>query len=194
MKGSGMKCLRYAVLSLLFFSQAVTAYEKIAPEEFLKNKLDAVTKVLQNKDLEQQIKNEEILAIMTPIFDFSLMAKLTLGRKYWPGLNEKNKKKFTELFIKRLKASYLTKLGLYSDEKIIYEPANRIENKFRIPTYLISKDQKTSMVYKLYELNNTWKIYDIEVEGVSIIRSYRAQFDEFLQSGTIEDLILKLEK
>jgi phospholipid transport system substrate-binding protein len=50
------------------------------------------------------------------------------------------------------------------------------------------------MVYKLYELNNTWKIYDIEVEGVSIIRSYRAQFDEFLQSGTIEDLILKLEK
>jgi phospholipid transport system substrate-binding protein len=50
------------------------------------------------------------------------------------------------------------------------------------------------MLYKLYSSNNSWKIYDIEIEGVSIIRSYRSQFNEILLKGTIDDLLKKMEK
>ena len=50
------------------------------------------------------------------------------------------------------------------------------------------------MLYKLYPSNNIWKIYDIEIQGVSIIRSYRSQFREILQKGTIDDLLQRMQK
>ena len=191
-----MKSLLYAVLSLLILSQTVVADDKSAAEGVLKSKLEAVISVLQKKELELVVKKKEIIEIVTPIFDFSLMAKLTLGRKYWPGLAKEKKERFTELFIKRLKESYLEKLTryTYTDEKIVYNAPIQVKKKIHIPTELISKDNKISMLYKLYKSKHNWKIYDIEIEGVSFITTYRSQFNQVLSSGTIDDLLIKLEE
>jgi phospholipid transport system substrate-binding protein len=188
-----MKNLLVSVLGLLLFSQSVAADGKSEVEELLKNNLDAVFAVLQKKGLEQQAKNQEIVEIVTPMFDFELMARLSLGKKHWPGLSQDKKEKFTELFIQRLKASYLTNFTLYTDEKIFYEPSVQVKKKIHAPTYLISKDKKISILYKFYKAGNDWKIYDLEIQGVSIIRSYRSQFSRILESGTVDDLLLKLE-
>ncbi|MCK4488014.1 MAG: ABC transporter substrate-binding protein [Desulfobacterales bacterium] len=191
-----MKSLLYAVLSLLMLSQTVIADDKSAAEETLRSKLEVVISVLQKKELELEAKKKEIIEIVTPIFDFSLMAKLTLGRKYWPGLAKEKKERFTELFIKRLKESYLEKLTryTYTDEKILYNAPIQVKKKIHIPTDLISKDNKISMLYKLYKSKHNWKIYDIEIEGVSLITIYRSQFNQVLSSGTIDDLLEKLEE
>ena len=191
-----MKSLLYAVLSLLILSQTVIADDKSAAEEILKSKLEAVISVLQKKELELEAKKKEIVEIVTPIFDFSLMAKLTLGRKFWPGLAKEKKERFTELFIKRLKGAYLGKLtrDTYTDEKIVYNAPIQVKKRIHIPTELISKENKISMLYKLYKSKQNWKIYDIEIEGVSIITTYRSQFNEVLSSGTIDDLLIKLEE
>jgi phospholipid transport system substrate-binding protein len=188
-----MKNLLVAALGLLLFSQSVAADGKSEVEELLKNNLDAVFTVLQKKGLEQQAKNQEIVEIVTPMFDFELMARLSLGKKHWPGLSQDKKERFTELFIQRLKASYLKNFTLYTDEKIFYEPSVQVKKKIHAPTYLISKDKKISILYKFYKAGNDWKIYDLEIQGVSIIRSYRSQFSRILASGTIDDLLLKLE-
>jgi phospholipid transport system substrate-binding protein len=194
MKEWMMKVLLYAVSSLLILSRPVIADEKIAAEEFLKGNLDAVFAVLQKKDLAPQAKNNEVVEIVTPMFDFPLMAKLSLGRKYWPDLTQDKKDRFTELFVKRLRKSYLDKLTTYTDEKISYESPVAVKKKIHIPTHLISKGKKISMLYKLYPSNNIWKIYDIEIQGVSIIRSYRSQFREILQKGTFDDLLQRMQK
>jgi phospholipid transport system substrate-binding protein len=188
-----MKNLLVSVLGLLLFSQSVAADGKSEVEELLKNNLDAVFAVLQKKGLEQQAKNQEIVEIVTPMFDFELMARLSLGKKHWPGLSQDKKERFTELFIQRLKASYLKNFTLYTDEKIFYEPSVQVKKKIHAPTYLISKDKKISILYKFYKAGNDWKIYDLEIQGVSIIRSYRSQFSRILESGTVDDLLLKLE-
>jgi phospholipid transport system substrate-binding protein len=189
-----MKNLIVAIISLLLFYQSAAADDKSEVEKLLKNNLDAVFTVLQKKDLEQQKKNNEIVDIVTPMFDFELMARLSLGKKHWPGLSQDKKERFTELFIKRLKASYLNNFTLYTDEKIFYEPSVQAEKKIHTPTYLVSKDKKISILYKFYKAERNWKIYDLEIQGVSIIRSYRSQFSSILESGTIDDLLLKLEK
>jgi len=170
------------------------AEDKRDAEEIVKRKLDAVFAVLQKKDLDQQAKKIAINEIVTPMFDFELMAKLTLGRKYWPNLSREEKEKFTQLYIELLKTSYLGKLALYTDEKIIFEPPAQVKKKVHIPTQLVSKDRRTSILYKLYKPADDWKVYDLEIQGVSIIRSYRSQFGEILQSGTIDDLLLKMER
>ena len=189
-----MKNLLYAVISILILSQTVNADDKAAAEEFLKSNLDAAFAVLQNEDLQQEAKKKEVVEIVTSMFDFALMAKLSLGKKYWPELTEENKEKFTELFIKRLRTSYLDKLTLYTDEKVTYEPPVQVKKKIHVPTNLISKEKKISMRYKLYKSKLNWKIYDVEIQGVSIIRSYRAQFAATLENATIYDLLLKLEE
>ena len=163
-------------------------------QDFLQSNLNAVFAVLEKKDLEIQAKQKEIEAIVTPMFDFSLMAKLSLGKKHWTGLTPENKDRFTTLFIKRLRQLYLDKLTDYTDEKVIYGSVVEIDKKVRIPTDLVSKGSKISMLYKLYPTNDTWKIYDLEIQSVSIIRSYRSQFHEILQKGTFDDLLKKLEK
>ena len=194
MKKLIMIVLLYAVFGLLLLSPAVTADDKSAAEEFLKSNLDAVFTILQKEDLSQQAKSSEVVEIVTPMFDFELMAKLSLGKKYWPDLSQDQKERFTELFIERLRRSYLNKLTAYTDEKVVYELPVAVKKKVHVPTQLISKGNKISMLYKLYSSSNSWKIYDIEIEGVSIIRSYRSQFKEILQKGTFDDLLQKMEE
>jgi phospholipid transport system substrate-binding protein len=188
-----MKTLSYALLSLLIGCQAAAAENKASAEELLKANLAAVFEVLQKQDLDQEAKKSEIIDIVNPMFDFSLMAKLTLGRKYWPGLTPQQKESFTQLFIKRLRASYLDSLMLYTDEKVLYEAPVEVKKKIHIPTYLVSQNEKISIRYKFYHSESDWKIYDLEIQGVSIIRSYRSQFYEILKSGTFDDLLTKLE-
>jgi phospholipid transport system substrate-binding protein len=182
------------LFSLVFLSQAETADDKSAAEEFLKSNLNKAITVLQKKDLSPEAKNSEIEEIVTPMFDFELMAKLSLGKKYLPDLTRDQRDRFTELFVHRLRQSYLDKLTAYTDEKVIYESPVAVKNRVHVPTQLISKGNKISMLYKLYPSSNSWKIYDIEIQGVSIIRSYRSQFKEILQKGTFDDLLKKMEK
>ena len=189
-----MKVFLYTVFGLLLMVQSVPADEKSAAEEFIKRNLDAVFTVLQKKDLSPQARKNEVVEIVTPMFDFKLMAKLSLGKKYWPNISREQKERFTELFVERLRQSYLDKLTAYTDEKIVYESPIVDEKKVSVPTVLISKGKQISMLYKLYPDDNTWKIYDVEIQGVSIIRSYRAQFNEILQKGTFDDLLEKMQK
>jgi len=193
-RGMTMKRILYAVLVLLLMSQVGWSDDKNAAKELLTTKIEAALAVLQRKDLVQQEKNKQVVKIVEPIFDYNLMAKLALGRKYWPDLSEKNKERFVDLFVARLKTSYIDKLSLYTDEKVAYETPVQEGIKIQIPTSVISKNNSIAMMYKLYKSSNSWKIYDIEIEGVSLISTYRSQFYDILSKGTIDDLILKLEK
>ena len=159
-----MKNLLIAVVSLLLFSQTAAADDISEIDNLLKTNLDAVFTILQKNDLDQQAKNKEIIDIVTPMFDFELMARLSLGKKHWSGLSQDKKERFIELFIKRLKASYLSNFNLYTDEKVLYEPSVQVKKKIHSPTYLVSKDKKISILYKFYNAQENWKIYDLEID------------------------------
>ena len=189
-----MKRMLCVVLGLLVISSAALADDQRDAEALLKNKMDAAIEVLKKKETDMQAKNEKVLEIVSPIFDFPLMAKLALGREFWPKLSEEEKKKYTVLFTERLKVSYLQKLSLYTDEEVVYKMPVHDGRKIHIPTELISKGEVISMLYKMYESKQGWKIYDVEIQGVSIISTYRSQFKEILANETIDDLLLKLEK
>ena len=189
-----MRSLIYSVLILFIIVQPGWTSDENEAQALLKTKLDDAISLLQKKDLEQQKKYDQLVEIVKPLFEFHLMAKLSLGRKYWPGLSEEKKDEFTDLFIKRLQASYLEKLSLYTDEKVFFKTPVQNKRKVRIPTELISNNNRISMIFKMFKSKNDWKIYDIEIEGVSIISTYRSQFDQILSKGTIDELMKKLEK
>ena len=164
------------------------------PKELLSSKWSAVITILQKKDIEQEVKEKQIDKIVTPIFDFPLMAKLSLGRKHWPKLNEPQREKFTHLFSERLKRSYWKRIAQYKDEKLLFKPVEKKKKTCQIPTELLYEDKKVAILYKLRKVEKSWKIYDVEIQGVSVLLTYRSQFDEILSHGTVEDLLARLEK
>ena len=189
-----MRSLLCGVIALSILSTFAFADDRSTVEKLLKGKLDAILLILQNQKLDHQAKKDEISTIIMPVFDFPLMAKLTLGRKHWPGMTKEQQAKFTDLFINLLKQSYLEKISLYTDERVVFQESVQVKQKVHISTDLISKDNKISMLYKFYKSENGWRIYDVEIEGISLIVTYRSQFAQVLNEGTIDDLILKLQK
>jgi phospholipid transport system substrate-binding protein len=188
-----MRSLLCITVVVFMLSQPVWADDVWEAEGLLRSKLDAVVSILQRENLTQESKSREITEIVMPIFNFPLMAKLTLGKKYWPGLSDTEKERFTDLFTNFLRISAIEKLPVYSNESLVYKESVKVKKKVHILTELLSNDDSISILYKFFKSKNGWQIYDVEVEGVSIISTYRSQFFEILQEGTINDLLLKLE-
>ena len=132
--------------------------------------------------------------VVGPIIDFQLMAKLTLGKTNWGRLKEKQQTEFVDLFVARLKKSYLDKSSMYCCVEIAFKTAIKRRNKVYVPIEVETKDSPFKMLYKFYSSSEGWKAYDVEVKGVSLIKSYQAQFAEVLKNGTPEDLLTKLRK
>ena len=170
--------------------------DKMNAQDMLRTRLDAVIRVLTNSELKDEEKDKAILKIVTPIFDFRLMAFLTLGRPQWEALSKHEREKFVEAFIKHLKNSYRDKITLYTDQKIVFKPTvAKSKIKVEVPTELISKDSSLSILYLLWKkTKQPWKVYDVEVQGVSIVTTYQSQFKEALQKGTVNDLLVQLEE
>jgi len=190
-----MKKAVFILLGLLLYTLPAFADDVADVDGFLKKRLDNIMVLMQDKNLQKESRNEQIVIIITEAFDFTTMAKLSLGRKHWPGLSKADKLRFTDLFIERLKASYLEKLDLYDDEKIVYSTPVQVKKKVQMMTELVSGDNKITMLYKLYKSKKKgWQVYDLELEGVSLITTYRSQFNEVLATGTMNDLFAKLER
>lgn len=164
------------------------------PNELVRIKWRAVISVLRNKEITQKEKEKKIGKIVSPIFDYPVMAKLALGRENWNKLTSPQQKKFTELFVERLKTSYREKIALYTDEDVEFKSAVRKKKLIHIPMELVSKDKKVTIIHKMRKVGKQWKIYDVDIQGVSILLTYRSQFDDILRKGTAEDLLSKLEK
>jgi len=190
------QCLLAAVLLpllMVLLCLPATAGQTEEVETLLKSKIDSVLSML-SQDLTAEQERQQIMEIISPVIDFALMAKLSLGKSNWQRLTPDQQKRFVDLFVARLKSSYLEKTSLYSDQEVVYDPPAASQGKVHIPTRIIAKDKPVEVIYKFYPAGSGWQVYDIEIEGVSFIKSYRSQFNEILQNGTVADLFASLEK
>ena len=185
----------FATFLVVVFSQIGLADDKNVVKNLLKERFDCIKAVMERKDLDEKTKKVRIEDIIKPIFDLPLMSRLSLGRETWMAMTKEEQKKFFELFTKMLKLAYLSKIPSYFDEEIIIEEPNQVnQKKIYIPTIIVSKDKKTSVLYKFYRSDTGWKIYDIETESISCIQSFRSQFTECLQEGNVKELMVEMEK
>ena len=183
------------VLLMLFFTSSAPLADEVKEiRAMTKEKVDIVINILKDKRLSKNQKKEGILETIDGLFDFNLMARLSLGKKHWKSLSKANRKEFSELFVERLKLSYLEKLDLYTDEEVVVDEARMTKKKrVEVLTYLVTKDDKKEMIYKLYKTKKKgWMVYDVDVLGVSIVQTYRSQFSGVLKKETMEQLMERM--
>ena len=194
-----MKKIFLVIVSLFVLSESIIADEKIILKNHFLNKIDEVIVIVKDKSLNKKTRNSKIVEVLTPMFDFTLMAKLSLGKK-WKTLNKSDSNEFVKLYVERMKQSYSSKIDAYSDEKIeITNIKQSRKDRIEIVTNLVTKENKLEVSYKFHKTRtlkmdkDNWLIYDVVILGVSILKTDRAQFREFLQTKTIKELMVELK-
>jgi len=186
--------------AVLVFSQSLAADEQAELKQHFLKKIDEVILIVEDKSLSKGDRNSNIIKSLTPMFDFKLMAKLSLG-KTWRQLAKVDREKFAELYVERMKQSYSSKIDAYEDERVeVKKVTQPKKNRIALITDLIGKEEKLEIVYKFFKPKkrksnkDSWLIYDVEILGVSILKTDIAQFKEFLQTKSISELMDVLAK
>ena len=182
-------------LCLLFaFVPSGVADEAAEITKMAKGKVNNIITYLRDTSLEKETRNKKIIDEVNTMFDFQLMARLSLGKK-WKKIKKKQRKEFVKVFVKRIQQSYLEKLDLYTDEEVIIGDAKQTKKKRAVlTTYLVSKDDKKEMIYKFHKHKKRgWVVYDVDILGVSFIQTYRSQFSGVLKNKTMDELIEDLK-
>ena len=188
-------------LALVFLiTSSIFADEFSDLTSYFNTKLNNILVLVQNKTIEKQSRDKQIIEDLNDIFDFALMGRLTI-KKQWRSLSKSQKKRFINLYIKRMQKSYSSKLDNYNDQKVKITKLIKIQsNRVIIKTEIIGKDSKYSVDYKFYKPRKQkkdkykWLIYDVAIEGNSMLEIDIRDFHEFLVAHTVQELIEELDK
>ncbi|GAB4546586.1 MAG: ABC transporter substrate-binding protein [Thermodesulfovibrionia bacterium] len=167
------------------------------PTEEVKKTVDGVINILKDERLkspQNMSKRRRLLKeLIYKRFDFEEMSKRSLGI-HWARRSPDERKEFVPLFSDLLERSYIKKIESYSDEKIIYVDES-IDNGYAVvKTKVISKDNvETPIDYRLMRKDSEWLVYDVVIEGVSLVNNYRTQFNKIITSESYEALIKRMK-
>ncbi|RJQ13335.1 MAG: ABC transporter substrate-binding protein [Nitrospiraceae bacterium] len=183
-----------AVIFALIFS--VPAYAVPAPTEAIKSTVDAVIETLKDKGLsgKKQERREKITALIKNRFDFEEMSRRSLAT-HWPKRTPEEKKEFTGIFSELLIESYIGKIESYTDEKITYDKESfREDGKTGVvDTTIVTKNVKIPIEYRVLLKGDKWWVYDVVIEGVSFISTYRSQYNQIIVRESYEGLVRKMK-
>lgn len=158
----------------------------------MQKNIDASLKLLQDNENKKQVANG-IFKLFDNIIDYKLMAKLSLSKNY-SQLNKEEQEKFITAFETSLKKSFTDKLSLYKDQILKVKKGElKNEKRYFLTTSMVVDGEEKNIIFKFYNDNNNWLIYDIDVLGVSIVQTYRSQFGDILTNQGFNALLLKLE-
>ncbi|MGM0519857.1 MAG: ABC transporter substrate-binding protein [Campylobacterota bacterium] len=186
--------LKILVVALLTFNIA-NALQKENIKETMEKKVDKAIALLKDENMPKEQRAKELFRLFDEIFDYELMAKISLGKSAWVSATKQQQERYLNLFEKRLKDSYLDKLELYNNQDInIVDLVPYKNTRLQLQTKIVAKDETYKVNYNFYNKNNNWLIYDVDLLGVSIIKTHKSQFEGILKNKTFDELLKLLEE
>lgn len=183
--------LTVLLMSMLFLAANAFA----TPTDDVKKTVDQVVRIVADKELkkQEQKRRQALKKSISLIFNYGEMAKRSLG-KHWNARSEAEKKQFVDLFATLLENSYAGKIESYNNEKIVYIKefidGNHAEVKSKVIT---AKRDEFTLDYRLLNEKGKWMVYDVVIEGVSLVSNYRSQFNRIITANGYGELLKKLQ-
>ncbi|MDT8334542.1 MAG: ABC transporter substrate-binding protein [Desulfurivibrionaceae bacterium] len=185
---------------LLVPSGQATAAASITPLEQIRETVGSILTVMQDKELSgperRGERRERIMALVQHRFDFAEMSQMTLGRD-WKNRTDAEKEEFQHLFAELLKNTYIGRVDAYSDEKIEYARELFSQNdpyRARVYTNIIKNGRGIPINYSLVKKGDEWFVYDVIIEGVSLVRNYRNEFGRILGQEDFAGLVKRMRE
>ena len=166
------------------------------PTDQLKGAVERVLKTLDDPALKGEARLPErrvaVRKIANEIFDFSEIAKRSMAR-HWQPLSEAQRTEFVGLFADLLERSYISKIETYGGEKIQYTAERADGDLATVSTRIITKNgTEVPVDYRMIKRADRWLVYDVSIEGVSLVSNYRTQFNKIIQTSSYNELVSKL--
>jgi phospholipid transport system substrate-binding protein len=168
-----------------------------APTDCMKTTIDEVLRILQDKELKQPGKAEErrrqLEKVVEARFDYHEMSRRALGAP-WNNLSDLEKQEFVGLFRTLLTNTYAERIETYSGEGVRYLNERTEKDYAEVRTKILSGKTEIPLDYRLLNKADDWRVYDVVVDGVSLVNNYRGQFSKILRESTYSDLVDQLRK
>jgi len=178
------------VLSSVSFAQAGATAQ-------VKATIDKVLEILRDPALKapdkEEARRKKLKEAIYPRFEFAEMAKRSLGM-HWRNRTPKEQEEFVSLFADLLEQSYYKKLESYTDEEILYTK-EQVEDTFGlVVTKIVSQKENIDIPieYKLLRQDAQWRVYDVVIEGVSMVSNYRSQFNRIIETSSYAELVKRM--
>ncbi|WP_243438278.1 ABC transporter substrate-binding protein [Fundidesulfovibrio soli] len=177
------------ILFVLLFSHAALAGEA---KDALKSSVDAVLNVLTTTKAGDSGRVEKLYTAVGRVFDPEELAKRTLAAN-WDSFNPDERQRFTKAFVKLLERTYLRRIEAYTDEKVVFLDESPLgDGRAEVSTKIVTSTKEVPIVYRLIKKSD-WKVYDVTIEGVSLVQNYRNQFNQILVKESPAQLISRVE-
>ena len=189
-----MRKITWALALSLAFVTVVTPAGAGAPTEQLKQRVDDVVRVLDNPDMKNKVaeRRAAVRKISSEIFDFPDTAKRALG-PHWNARTPEEQREFVQLFSDLLDRAYFSKIDRYQGEKVRYGAESINGNEAIVKTMIVTRaGSEVPVDYRMHLVNGRWLVYDVTIEGVSLVSNYRTQFNKIVQTESYQALIQKL--
>jgi phospholipid transport system substrate-binding protein len=147
------------------------------------------------KELPRDAKLAEIQKVINEIFDYKELSRRTLGRE-WKKFNPEQQTEFIDLFSQLLENVYADRILAYTHEQIEFGKETQLKKgRVEVESYIITMDnKKVPLFYRTSNRSGQWQVYDVVIEGVSMIKNYRGQFRQILSKKSPEDLLQTLRE
>lgn len=167
------------------------------PTEAMKATIDEVLRIVRDKELKQPARAEErrqqLERVVAARFDYQEMSRRALGAP-WNSLSDQEKQEFVGLFRSLLTNSYAEKIETYSGEGVNYLNERTEKEYAEVRTKVLSGKTEIPLDYRLINKGDEWRVYDVVVDGVSLVNNYRGQFAKILKASSYADLVDQLRK
>ena len=160
----------------------------------VKKKVSVIFDLLGKQDIEKNERNEKIVGELNEIMDFKLAAYLSLG-KHWKKISKTQKKEFVETFQQYINNYIVEKIDLYTNQKIDIGDSKIVKKgRAELEIGILSGGETLQVNFKLRKnKKKEWRVYDVDIEGVSLITTFRSQFSGVLKNSSFEELLEKLK-
>lgn len=183
--------VRLLILCMLFFS-TVTVQAESAGDQ-LKKTVDTLLGVLADTTLDKPAKRLKLTEVIAARFDFRTMSQQILATN-WKKANEEQQKRFIQLFSELLQESYVGRIEAYTNEKIEFKAEKPEDGRATIDTVILTQTAAIPVTYKMLSQQEKWLVYDVVIEGISFIRSYRSEYQDIVKKDGIEGLLAQMSE
>jgi len=193
--------LKYVFLSACLFVVSVSGFSfatsSATPTDELKPTLDGIMSVIIDPALvgieNKAVRRAKIMAIAENGFDFRMMSRMTLGST-WKKIDAGQREYFQQLFTKLLENAYIGKLEDYTGQVTKYEGERIKGKKAEVRTLMMNNGVTLPVSYIMVNNDSGWQVYDIKIEGIRLLRNYKAQFKSIVRKEKFDGLVKVLEE
>ena len=185
------------ILILLFMLSPAHGAWAGAPTDQLRDGVDRVFKILKDPELAGEKKAAQrgtaIVKVAHEIFDFGEMAKRSLGQ-HWTARTPAERSQFVALFTDLIQHSYISKVDQHGSAKMVFRGETVDGDYAAVRTTIpLSNGSEMPLEYRMHNAAARWQVYDLSIDGISLVSNYRAQFNKVIRIDSYETLVAKLK-